>query len=134
MTVEMAAERPANEFENGLHGGWFSGSSVSDNSESMMLGSVKKGPEHFQALERVKEWTRERFELSPEAAILVSELTCVVPGCPPLETVVAFWTADEKRHHFKLFKPVAEVVNDDLPLAWLIDALIVPEGIGCECC
>jgi hypothetical protein len=100
----------------------------------MMLGSVKKGQEHFQALERVKEWTRERFELSPEAAILVSELTCVVPGCPPLETVVAFWTADEKRHHFKLFKPVADVVNDDLPLAWLIDALIVPEGIGCECC
>lgn len=133
MALEMTADRPINDYDSARHE-WFSGTSASGDSERAMLGSLKKGPEHTQALDRVKEWTRERFTLLPEAAILVSELACAVPGCPPLETVVAFWTADEKRHHFKLFKPVVEVVNDDLPAAWLIDALVVPEGIGCECC
>lgn len=99
-----------------------------------MLGSFKKSPDHLQALQRVTDWTRERFKLAQDAAILVSELACAVPGCPPLETVVAFWTADGKRHHFKLFKPVGQVVPDDLPYDWLIDALVVPDGFACDCC
>jgi len=99
-----------------------------------MLGSLKKSPEHLQALDRVKEWTRERFKLSQESAILVSEIECTLPGCPPLETVVAFWTADETRHHFKLFKPVKEVVNDDLPFDWLMNSLAVTEGYDGGCC
>ena len=101
---------------------------------SMMLGSSRTSPRHLQALERVKAWTRERFKLPQGAAILVAELACALPGCPPLETVVAFWTADGKRHHFKLFKPVEEVACDDLPYAWLKDALAVPEGFECDCC
>jgi nitrate reductase delta subunit len=48
--------------------------------------------------------------------------------------VVAFWTEDEQRHQFKLFKPVTEVVVDDLPPAWLKSALVAIEGLGCECC
>jgi hypothetical protein len=99
-----------------------------------MLGSFKNSPEHLQALDRVKEWTRERFKLSQESAILVSEIACTLPGCPPLETVVAFWTADETRHHFKLFKPVEEVVSDDLPFAWLMNSLAAPEGYDDGCC
>jgi nitrate reductase delta subunit len=82
----------------------------------------------------VREWTRERFGLPEDAAIMVAEISCAVPGCPPLETVIAFWTENDKRHHFKVFKPVGDVVEDDLPPAWLKDALVDIEGIGCECC
>ncbi len=53
---------------------------------------------------------------------------------PPLETVVAFWSADETRHQFKLFKPVTEVVLDDLRPTWMKPALIAIEGAGFECC
>jgi len=100
----------------------------------MMLRSRRKRPEHVAALDRVRDWTRERFKLPEDAAILVSEVTCALPGCPPLETVVAFWTENDRRHHFKLFKPVAEVVPDDLPPSWMKNALVVVEGFGCECC
>jgi hypothetical protein len=99
-----------------------------------MLGTFKKSAEHVEALERVKAWTRERFALAEQAPILVSEVACSLPGCPPLETVVAFWTEGDKRHHFKIFKPVTEVVNDDLPFYWLKDSLAVPDGFFCECC
>ena len=99
-----------------------------------MLRSFENGPEHVAALDRVRAWTRERFTLAADAAIFVSEVSCALPGCPPRETVVAFWTEDERRHQFKLFKPVTEVVVDDLPPAWLKSALVAIEGLGCECC
>jgi hypothetical protein len=56
-----------------------------------------------------------------------------VPGCPPIETVIAFWS-DERRHHFKVFKPVAEVTDADLPPYWLKNALAVSDDFQCECC
>ena len=101
---------------------------------STMLRSFDKRPEHLQALDRVREWTRARFKLTQDAPILVSEVACGLPGCPPLETVVAFWIDGDTRHHFKVFKRVEEVVPDDLPPIWLKNALIAVEGEGLECC
>ena len=99
-----------------------------------MLGFKRKCPAHLQALDRVRDWTRDRFELPDEATILVAEIACTVPGCPPIDTVVAFWTDGDKRHEFKIFKPVEDVVQDDLPYAWLKDSLLVVHGANCECC
>lgn len=96
--------------------------------------ALKRSPQHVAALERVREWTRERFKLGENAAVLVSEVTCALPGCPPLETVVAFWTEGDRRHHFKVFKPVEDVVLDDLPPAFMKNALIEIDGIECACC
>ena len=97
-----------------------------------MLAFNKKSPEHIAALDRVREWVRERFALG-DAAILVAEVACAVPGCPPIETVIAFWS-EERRHHFKVFKPVAEVMADDLPPRWFKGALAVPDDFECSCC
>lgn len=98
-----------------------------------MLAFSKKSPEHTAVLDRVREWVRARFRLTEDTAILVAEVACAVPGCPPVETVIAFWL-DEKRHHFKVFKPVASVAEDDLPPAWLRPALAVDENFACDCC
>src|ERR1041384_19040 len=67
----------------------------------VMRAFAKKSPEHLAALDRVREWVRARFARG-EGAILVAEVACAVPGCPPIETVIAFWS-DERRHHFKVF-------------------------------
>ena len=45
--------------------------------------NVVKNPEHFEALERIREWTRERFSLTKDAGILVSEVECS-PGSVPV--------------------------------------------------
>lgn len=84
----------------------------------------KRSPAQVEALERVRAWTRERFKLAEALPVVVAEVACGLPGCPPIETVVAFWTADDRRHQFKLFKPVTGVVQDDLPFAWMKDALV----------
>ena len=99
-----------------------------------MLRALQKRPEHSDALDRVREWTRDRFSLGDDTTILVAEVSCRLPGCPPRETVVAFWTDNDTRHQFKVFKPVAEVVLGDLPPVWLKTALVVDESVGWECC
>jgi len=85
------------------------------------------------ALDRVRDWTRARFALAEDATIMVSEVTCTVPGCPPVETHMVFWT-ELGRHHFKIFKPLADVAEDDLPPAFMKNALVALEGIDCDCC
>jgi hypothetical protein len=97
-----------------------------------MLGFAKT-LENTAAAERVREWTRTRFALAEDETVMVSELACTVPGCPPIETHVAFWTL-AGRHHFKIFKPLTQANEDDLPPAFMKNALVALDGIECDCC
>jgi hypothetical protein len=96
------------------------------------MRSLSKRQDH-PALDRIRAWTRARFALPGEQTVMVSELACAVPGCPPIETHVVFWS-DLGRHHFKIFKPLAEVAEDDLPPAFMKTALVALEGVDCDCC
>ena len=98
-----------------------------------MLGFSKKGSRGTAALARVRAWTQARFKLADDETVMVSEIACSVPGCPPIETHIVFWTA-AGRHHFKVFKPLAETAEDDLPPAFMKNALIALEGADLECC
>lgn len=82
----------------------------------------------------MRQWTRTRFSLPPEAMVLVAELECRRPGCPPLETVVVFWSAAGAQHRFKVFKRTIAVAEDDIPFAWLREALVVDAEIDLACC
>ena len=98
-----------------------------------MFGLSRPDVGDIAAQEAVRAWTRQRFKLAPDATVLVSEVTCRMPLCPPLETAVAFWTEDEKRHQFRLYKRVRDVTYDDI--GWLIGAPDSHEGLSAwECC
>ena len=100
----------------------------------LRIGAFKMAAGQDAAIERVQAWTRARFALEADATVMVSELACRRPGCPPLETVVAFWNDEGGRRHFRVFKPVTEVVLDDLPPAWLRDALCAEPDDEFACC
>jgi nitrate reductase delta subunit len=98
------------------------------------MAMTRHGPARLEAAERLKDWTRERFALAERETIIVTEAAPALPGCPPLATVVAFWTEDGTRHHFRVFKPIEGVAREDLPPAWLKDSLALSEGVDCACC
>ncbi|HZR59745.1 MAG TPA: hypothetical protein VFA80_02140 [Xanthobacteraceae bacterium] len=98
-----------------------------------MMRPLRRSADHGAASERVRGWTRARFALADDETVMASEIACTVPGCPPIETHVVFWTASG-RHHFQVFKPLAEVAEDDLPPAFMKDALTWVEGVECSCC
>ena len=97
------------------------------------FGAPRGGAAHLEAVERVKDWTRARFGLADEPVVLTESAT-LLPGFPPHETVVAFWTADGVRRHFKVFKRVEDVLEADVPPAFMKDALAEGDGISCACC
>jgi hypothetical protein len=86
------------------------------------------------AVERVKDWTRNRFQLDEEAIVIVTEGVPKLPGYPPLQTAVSFWTSDSQRHHFAVYKPVTDVAEEDIPPAWMRESLALSEGLTCSCC
>ena len=98
-----------------------------------MFGTFKRNPAQVAAFETIEGWTRERFGLAIEDAVLVTEITCRLPGCPPLETVIAFWNGAGARHHIKVFKKAVEVVEDDLPPTWYRPALVVDDDAPMDC-
>ena len=98
-----------------------------------MLRPSTRASGRLDAIARLEEWTRARFKLSSDAPVHVWELACAVPGCPPVETVVHFHTA-EQRYQFRVFKPLEELVPDDLPPAWFKGALAVSDAFECDCC
>jgi nitrate reductase molybdenum cofactor assembly chaperone NarJ/NarW len=77
------------------------------------LGLTKQSAGISAEQERVRTWAREHFNIPENDTIMVSELPCSDPGCPPVETHLVFWKQGG-RHQFKVFKPLAEVVPDDL--------------------
>lgn len=99
-----------------------------------MLGNLRRGAAQAEAAQRLAAWTRQRFGLGDEAVVMASEVACGLPGCPPLETVVVFWSAQGQRHRYKVFKPLTQVEEEDLPYRWLLRALAAPEGYDEDCC
>jgi len=98
-----------------------------------MLGPARKSPGRIEAIERIEGWTRERFALGRKATVHVWEIACAVPGCPPVETVILF-EMSPNRYQFKVFKPLENVSDQDLPPRWFLGALVVAEGVDCDCC
>jgi nitrate reductase delta subunit len=98
-----------------------------------MLAPSPKSRSRADAAARVKRWVRERFALGGDGTLLVSELENAQPGFPPLSTVVTFWDAERRHYHFRVFKPLEEVREDDIPPAWYRDALAVTPGVDCGC-
>ena len=103
-----------------------------------MFGTLPSDTTQLQATQRVSAWVREHFRLPEAAVVLVTELACQLPGCPPLETVIAYWmdpaAAQPQRYHLKVFKPVQQVQLEDLPPWWMREALAAPPDWDCTCC
>ena len=97
------------------------------------LQSLRREPAFFVARGRLKRWVRARFALGADEAVDVREVETTLSGFPPRETLVEFRDGG-LRHHFKVFKALPEVREEDLPPAWMKDALAVAQGYDCDCC
>ena len=63
---------------------------------------------------QVKEWAAEIFRLGADVSVLVTELRCTDPGCPPLETVIAILSESGPPRPFKIHKAIADLTFADI--------------------
>lgn len=62
----------------------------------------------------IKQWAVDAFGLPESTTVLVTELRCSEPGCPPLETVIALVDGAGPPRSYKLPVPMSEVSVEDL--------------------
>lgn len=79
------------------------------------------GPRHDErrsaAIRALKATARTLFEATDDDAVVVNELSCAEPGCPPVETVVALLRAGCDPRQVKVHKLAVEVTEHDLRAA-----------------
>jgi hypothetical protein len=82
-------------------------------------------------LYRVEALVRSRYGVGNQELVLVSQDRADKPGFPPQETNVIFFKNDI-RYRLKIFMPVSEVTQNEIPLRWLLPSL---EDTGeLDCC
>ena len=73
-------------------------------------------PDNRKFLRQVTSWVEDQLpDHMDDVTVMVNEMQCFEPGCAPLETVVTLLAGQSLV--FKIFKPVAEVVPDDVSQA-----------------
>jgi hypothetical protein len=79
-----------------------------------MISTGSKPPADFEAIQRIKSWVRELFDLHENDVITVMELKCLEDDCPDVETVIGVLGEPGKARKHKLMKPIAEVSRGDI--------------------
>jgi hypothetical protein len=69
----------------------------------------RQPPEHTARLTAIKGQTRHDLNLTDEDAVVVRQLDCTEPGCPPVETVIAVLAADGSTRRWTLHHPVTAI-------------------------
>ena len=68
-------------------------------------------PQHVAA---VKRWATEAFQVPEATTVMVTELHCTEPGCPPLETVIALLHPQVGIRQHKVHKALCDITRDDV--------------------
>jgi hypothetical protein len=71
-------------------------------------------PHRSPNLSKLKESVRQSLDLTEDTTVLIRQLACTEPGCPPIETVVAVLPMDGPARRWTLHRGVEEITPDDL--------------------
>lgn len=69
-----------------------------------------QGADHART---VKGWVYATLDPSEESTVLVTELRCTEPGCPPLETVIAVLSPGNRRE-VRVHAPLADITREQV--------------------
>ena len=79
-----------------------------------LLGGKRKS--NSQAIRQVRAWVFEALQLEEKTSLMVTELRCTEPGCPPIETVIALLKPSHPTQQYKIHKPIADITFDDMAM------------------
>lgn len=65
-------------------------------------------------IDEIRALVARRLALPEDAAVMVTELRCTEPDCPPIETVIAILRSGEQPRKLTLHKPVGEIEDGDI--------------------
>ena len=63
-------------------------------------------------LEQIRYWLRQNFSFPADAPIVIKEVPCMKPACPPTETAIVAILKDEPPRLFKIQHMINEITFD----------------------
>jgi hypothetical protein len=63
-------------------------------------------------LDQIRYWMRQNFAFPKEAPIVIKEVPCVKPSCPPIETAIVAILKNEPPRYFKIQHSIDEITFD----------------------
>lgn len=78
-----------------------------------LFGS-KKVVGNSQRIRDIKSWVSNQLHLGEDVGLLVTELQCTEPGCPPVETVIALLRSNGEKTQFKIHCALLEMTQADV--------------------
>lgn len=81
------------------------------------VGPGQPPPADPEQVRRAKAWVREVVGLTDDDAVMVQQLACREPGCPPVETVLGVMRAGGT-HSKTIHKPLDAVTHADVASAF----------------
>jgi G3E family GTPase len=66
------------------------------------------------ALEQIRFWMRQNFNFTADTPIVIKEVPCVKPGCPPIETAILAIVKNAPPRNFKVQRPINEITFDHI--------------------
>ncbi|GAA0895014.1 MULTISPECIES: hypothetical protein [Streptomyces] len=82
-------------------------------------------PGQSPQLRELRQSVRRLLGLDDDTAVVIRQLACAEPGCPPLETVIAVLPMNGQARRWALHTTAEEITEDDLRTALLTPS---PEG------
>lgn len=86
-------------------------------------GDVSAKPDPFgrnlleispHTLDQIRYWMRQNFGFAGEIPIVVKEVPCVKPSCPPIETAIVAVLKNAPPRYFKIQRPINEITFDNV--------------------
>ncbi len=65
-------------------------------------------------LDQIRYWLRQNFGLPKDTQIVIKEVPCVKPACPPVETAIMAMQKSAPPRLFKVQKPISEITFDHI--------------------
>jgi len=63
-------------------------------------------------LDQIRYWMRQNFGFPQDIPIVIKEVPCVKPGCPPIETAIMAILVKEPPRLFKVQQPISQITFD----------------------
>lgn len=82
------------------------------------LAVLKRNAGLAGASHSIKQWVTELLELAEHERVMVSELACHEPGCPPIETVVVVLRGPGDTVMRKFHRRAHDLTRAEIEAAW----------------
>lgn len=78
------------------------------------FSNLNPKPSAAAARQQLEAFVRSRLECQEQDHVLVQELNCLEPNCPPKETMIAIFSDGKKPVQFRIHRGLSDIELDDL--------------------